>query len=69
MSFVNSRRVSYWLSVRLHLLSNLIFLSVSITIILMMVFNFEIDYATSAMTLTYAVLIANEFNDTMNWFT
>ncbi|CAD8046142.1 unnamed protein product [Paramecium primaurelia] len=68
-SFVNSRRVSYWLSVRLHLLSNLIFLSVSITIILMMIFDIEIDYATSAMTLTYAVLIANEFNDTMNWFT
>lgn len=35
----------------------------------MMLFGVDIDYATSAMTLTYAVLIANEFNDTMNWFT
>ncbi|CAD8049904.1 unnamed protein product [Paramecium sonneborni] len=67
-SSVNSRRVSCWLSVRLHLLSNLIFLAVSITIILMMLFKIEIDYATCAMTLTYAVLITNEFNDTMNWF-
>ena len=68
-SFVNASKCQFWLAVRLQMLSNMIFVSVAITIIFLMLIGSEVDYATCAMTLTYAVLIANSFNDTMTWFT
>lgn len=51
------------------MLSNLIFVSVALTIIFFMLIGAHLDYSTCAMTLTYAVLIANSFNETMTWFT
>ena len=51
------------------MLSNLIFVTVSVSIIVLMLIGSSLDYSTCAMTLTYAVLIANIFNETMMWFT
>ena len=34
----------------------------------MLLFKMDVNYSTSAMTLTYAVLVANVFNEAMKWY-
>lgn len=53
---------------RLQLLSNGIFFTVALSISLMLILQIDVSYSTSAMTLTYAVLVANVFNEAMKWY-
>ncbi|KAM3144194.1 hypothetical protein pb186bvf_003656 [Paramecium bursaria] len=63
-----SNKITYWINVRLQLLSNGIFFTVALSLSIMLLFQMDVNYSTSAMTLTYAVLVANIFNEAMKWY-
>ena len=58
----------FWFGIRLLFFSNFIYLSVALTIAFLVIFDFEIDYTSAGLALTYSVLVASAFVDTINFF-
>ena len=58
----------FWLSIRLMLLSNCIFVAVALTIIIFIVFDIDVQYTTCALTLTYSVMMFNSFTEAIKYF-
>lgn len=67
-SSISSNVCLYWLSIRLMLLSNGIFVGVALTITVFIVFDVDVGYTTCALSLTYSVMMFNSFTEVIKFF-
>ncbi|EAS02577.3 ABC transporter C family protein (macronuclear) [Tetrahymena thermophila SB210] len=67
-TFAVSQGVQVWMMIRLLTISNLVFCFVSISSIVIVVFDLDFNYNTIAMCLTYSILLSTRFSDLMQYF-
>ncbi|EAR88677.2 ABC transporter C family protein (macronuclear) [Tetrahymena thermophila SB210] len=67
-SNVINQALQIWMSIRLLFISNLIFISVAITHIMLLFSNYEIEYTTVAMCITYSMLFSQRFTEVVRFF-
>ncbi|EAS02568.3 ABC transporter C family protein (macronuclear) [Tetrahymena thermophila SB210] len=69
--FVNTdlitQAVQIWLSLRLIFISNLIFICVSVTTIVLIFGNFDFEYTTIAMCITYSMIFSSRFSEVVRF--
>lgn len=67
-SFLLSQSIQVWVSVRLLLISNVIFASVAMTSSVLVISNSSFDYNTIAMCLTYSMLLSSKFAEIVYFY-
>lgn len=67
-SFLISEAIQIWMSIRLLLISNLLFACVAVTSAIIIVSELNFNYNTIAMCLTYSMLLSGKFTDMMYFF-
>ncbi|KAL4483243.1 hypothetical protein ABPG74_019269 [Tetrahymena malaccensis] len=65
---VINQALQIWMSIRLLFISNLIFISVALTHIMLLFLNCEIEYTTVAMCITYSMLFSQRFTEVVRFF-
>ncbi|KAL4486709.1 hypothetical protein ABPG72_022184 [Tetrahymena utriculariae] len=67
-TYLIASAIQIWMSIRLLLISNFLFICVSITSMVMILGNFDFNYYTISMALTYSMLLSTRFSDLIRYF-
>ncbi|KAL4449108.1 hypothetical protein ABPG74_021100 [Tetrahymena malaccensis] len=67
-TYLITSAIQIWMSIRLLLISNFLFICVSVTSIVMILGNFDFNYYTISMALTYSMLLSTRFSDLIRYF-
>ncbi|KAL4483223.1 hypothetical protein ABPG74_019249 [Tetrahymena malaccensis] len=67
-TFLITEAIQIWMSIRLLFVSNFLFISVAVTSMILVGFNFGFDYITISMCLTYSMLLSSQFTDLIQFF-
>ncbi|EAR83355.2 ABC transporter C family protein (macronuclear) [Tetrahymena thermophila SB210] len=67
-TYLIASAIQIWMSIRLLLISNFLFICVSVTSMVMIIGNFDFNYYTISMALTYSMLLSTRFSDLIRYF-